>query len=381
MNQQAVQGKPRFRWLRRVLSVAILVSACAGAWWVGSFVRSPAGGEALAVDDAALTFGEVWEDPAFVWTLPLQNPNAHDLKVVRFVSSCSCLAVEPASLVVPARQRAEVKVTLNLVYRPSPIDTRDSADSRSSQLVPEGSGGKVYDFDAGLRPHPEGPQGGTLQQAGWTIRGRVRPTFTPSPRALHFGESLVRGQAFAPKTVSVLVHVPVKSLTARCEPALAEAVVRPVDGDERRFELTVLPNSTLAFGPVAFRVLLQGSLRDGTELPPYPVRVEGTVVEDIQALPALVQFGACPLGKTVQETIILHSLHEKAFDVEKIDNGSADLEVVPGTRVLPHRKEYRLSQKIARAENQSGRVEFAIRTGQGESLKVAVEVKYFGMDR
>src|SRR5262249_13860680 len=61
-------------WFRRGIVVAILTVVCAGGYWIGSAPRRNAARHAaLTVPDTSLDFGEVWEDPAFVWKLPIEN--------------------------------------------------------------------------------------------------------------------------------------------------------------------------------------------------------------------------------------------------------------------------------------------------------------------
>jgi hypothetical protein len=43
-----------------------------------------------------LDFGEVWEDPAFAWVIPIENRSAETIRIVEFVPTCSCTAVKPS---------------------------------------------------------------------------------------------------------------------------------------------------------------------------------------------------------------------------------------------------------------------------------------------
>jgi len=73
---------------------------------------------ALVVEEQYLSFGEVWEDPAFVWTLPIRNATHEDIEVINFITDCTCGKIEPRSLKIPAQGTREVRPGLtHLILR------------------------------------------------------------------------------------------------------------------------------------------------------------------------------------------------------------------------------------------------------------------------
>ena len=108
------QGTSRLVWIGRGLTVALLGLACAGSFWIGKVIREKPQGPALVVADAALNFGEAWEDAAFTWELPLENQGSTDVQVLELIPSCGCLVIEPRSLEVPAGQTRTVQLKLDL---------------------------------------------------------------------------------------------------------------------------------------------------------------------------------------------------------------------------------------------------------------------------
>jgi len=137
---------------------------------------------AVVADENFLSFGETWDDPAFSWIVPIRNTTNEDVEIARFATSCSCGKIEPSSLTVPARGTAELHLTLDL---------------RSPQSGPDGS---AKDFQVYVQPQiTKGPG----PQSGWVVHGKVTHPFVIEPLVVDFEESLVRGQAFAPRSTSI----------------------------------------------------------------------------------------------------------------------------------------------------------------------------------
>src|SRR5258707_459188 len=115
----------------------------------------PAIAPPLLVEERHLSFGESPEDPAFLWVLPIQNTTEEDIKIDGFTASCSCAAIKPSSVTVPARGSAEVRLALDL-RRPHGDPT----------IEPRG-------FMVHVEPRISNSVGGN--QPGWVVHGKVLP--------------------------------------------------------------------------------------------------------------------------------------------------------------------------------------------------------------
>lgn len=88
MSDAVATNTSRSVWLGRGIALTILVLACLGAYWVGSRPRQVAAAQqSLVVSESALHFGEVWEDKAFVWTLPIENRSSQDIQILDLTGS------------------------------------------------------------------------------------------------------------------------------------------------------------------------------------------------------------------------------------------------------------------------------------------------------
>jgi hypothetical protein len=323
----------------------------------------------LTVADKALDFGEVWEDAAFLWELPVENRSPSDLRVIELVSSCGCLAVEPPSLEVPAGETRSLRLSLDLTYSPRAENATPGKTAQTSTTS------RPFSVKVGAKM--QGPDGGTLPNVVWTVRGRVRPVLTVDPRAVGFGDSLVRGQPSPTRTVNVTAHIPLKRLDVACEPDRASAQLSRLLDDSSTYELVIRPRSDLKQGTVNFNVVLRPTAKEGA-LPQVVISVQGSVLEDIQATPAILSFGSFALGKSVSEVIALRSCRGEPFEVERIECQ------VPGATVAtvtsePGVKEYRVTQRITQEGNQSGLVRFHVKASKGSTLIVPVRLNYLGL--
>src|SRR5262245_37313843 len=90
----------------KATAVALLVLAiflaCAATYRVfNESTPNPGPSSELTIDQACLDFGEVWENPEFKWDLLIHNQGAKVAEILSFTSSCACVSVKPASLIVP----------------------------------------------------------------------------------------------------------------------------------------------------------------------------------------------------------------------------------------------------------------------------------------
>ena len=249
---------------------------------------------ALVVEEQYLWLGEVWEDPAFVWTLPIRNTTDEDIAIAGFNTSCSCSKLEPSSLTVPAHGVAEVRLTLNLLN----LTDKENHDELSYSFA--------VSFSPILKKHHD-----VQSHHGWTIRGKVRRLLEISPNAtISFDDQLTFGQPFPKAQAKVKAAVALDDIFVECDPNKGRASIQKIG--EQQFLLTVSLEESHPVGSVHFPIILRPC--KGTEnLPRKAVAVEAYIHNEIEPLPELIALGACQIGSTLQETVRLISRTGKNF--------------------------------------------------------------------
>jgi hypothetical protein len=313
----------------------------------------------LTVPRDRLDFGEVWEDSHFRWTLPIENHNAHDVEIQDLVASCTCMALEPRALTIPAGETREVHLTLDLT-------------ARRSQL-PES---EWRDFEVTIAPRLVGDPEKTIKTA-WNLRGKVHtPIYFEQP-FLDLGRQSEASQPLPPQTAIVRTFVPLQDLIAERKSAGHVAVNRLSD-DPGCFKLTFSP-SNLPIGQVKFQVSVVPRLSEGRLLPAKSLPVIGWIVNDFQASPPDVLFGARRLGESAKDTISLYSLTNQHFDVAAIHVDGDGLIVAKGPEGSAEGPFFAISQRISKRGQQSSRIVFALRSSEKKHVDVVVGVSYHGI--
>ena len=345
----------------RLAALVVLVASCAAACWVGTRYVSghpPAG---LVVAEKDLDIGEVWEQEAFPWKLTISNNTKQDIEIERFLTSCGCISIEPASLMIPAGKQAPLQVTLNL--------TQNSGDNSQP-------------FNVDIRPLIGGQSQQTaasnMPELRFTIHGRTRRLLRLSPgKVSFFGKKLFQGQTLPSKTVVASPTIPLDSLNATCPSSLAIVeVARPKEHPDH-FELKVTPRDNLPVGPFHFDVRLE-PVSKNARYPDMRLPVEGQVSSDVQATPDSLVLGERRVGETVVEMITLRSESDTPFEVINVQTASDDTVVEPATLSGIHEKAFRVAQKITKPGKQSSSARFSLRSTSGRNSTVIMKVIYLG---
>jgi hypothetical protein len=338
-----------------------VVVACTVAYWLGARSKPPEGlpavNHGLAIADQYLGFGETWETKTFPWALRIENHNPNTVEIVRFVTSCDCVLVEPSALVIPSGEDAEVKMTLDL-----------------QRKILGGNEG-VRDFSVHVVPIVDS---GSPLGRGWVVKGRVRFAVSCEQFWVHFGESIVRGHPSPSQTVRVTAFQAVDRLTAMCDAAYASVTVTAEDST--RFKLTVSPTNELPLGFVKFDIRIQATLKDGFVLPPVFLPVDGVVIDDIQATPSALKLGSMHLGEESEQIIVVHSLAGRRFEIDAIDCDSVDTTIRPCKNTLGSGRAFCIRQFASQKGDQTRVVRFRTRLSNNEKVAATVTLSYYGRD-
>ncbi len=347
---------------RALLFAALALAGIAGAYWVTQQPRKRAEAqEVLGIESSTLDFGETWENPAFSWTIPVQNRSAKDVVIENIASSCDCVGVDPREVLVPAFQKVDVKLTVWLTV------PKDQSTENKENLV---------DFELPFVPQV---RGAPPSEKTWWLRGRVRRAIKWSERTLAFGE-LTRGQKKIGQRFRVAELVPLENLHVECKPPLAEVHVSRSGTAGNGFDVVAIPKQSIPAGKFKFDLIVQPITREGERLPGLPLPAEGVMIEDLQALPSSLLLGPIGVGKEVVGNLAIRSAGGKAFKIEKWETSSPDLEVVPVGIEADGGQRFRLTLRIARAGNLSATASFRVRVnGSSESSTIVVPVTGHGI--
>jgi hypothetical protein len=322
----------------------------------GMLVATPT----LVVEEQYLSFGEVWEDPAFVWSLPIRNTTNQDITIGGFATSCSCAKIEPESLMIPGGQTKKVRLTLDLTPK-KPENLESTMREFAVHIIPYHSVQTRID--------------------GWTVRGRVRAALRISPRAIDFGRELVRGKPFPPKTVKIECCVPLKKISTEGSSPYMMAKLSFVADDKMSYKLEIKIRDSIVAGPFEYETKLRvdGSMMN-MNIPAIKIPIRGIVEEDIHSTPVSVMFGIVPIGERIEETILLQSHSGDDFNVEAIKADSEDIIVSPVKTYEIGIKTFRVSQRAVAEGHHASKLMFVIRSERGaRQLKITVPVSYHGI--
>jgi hypothetical protein len=361
--EQTRGTKGSLSWQKQGLALILLTACGLGAYWAATRSATPSLPHAgLVVKEADLNFGEVWEDAHFHWTIPITNESSQVLQVIDFSTSCICSNVEPRSLVLSPGESKDIRVTIDLTRDPLSQFSRQVTREVAEKVTPKIQGAAVD------QPLP------------WTIRGRAKKAFTVEPRELTFGEILVQGQPPESRELLLESLIPLKTLVANCDPPhLAAVTLEPHPDEDHTYSLLIQPQPNLPEGELNFTVSLEGITETGEPLPVYRVPVDGRVLPDIQISPPDILFGACTLGDTVAETIVLRSWSGKPFIVKQIRGIKDDLTIRP-IKDTPSHKEFIFTQVIRSAGNHNRVVQLILEEADGKGSKVIpIRISHLGI--
>lgn len=196
---------------------------------------------------------------------------------------------------------------------------------------------------------------------------------------LDWGDDLIEGQDHPTRRIHVRGLVPIRSLDVARPPLFGTATVSRVGSDPDRFVVAVQPDASLRPGPFDRRLVIGIINDDGASVPGAAVSLRGTVQLPVRAVPSPVLLGTHAVGELAESHVVLQPRRTLEFVVEKVQPGSADLDVVAvEVEGLPPGRTFRLRQRIAREGDRVETVRFSMREVGGKAFVLSVEVWYRG---
>jgi hypothetical protein len=211
------------------------------------------------------------------------------------------------------------------------------------------------------------------------LTGISRAAISVEPDAVSFGDSLIEGQPFPHRTVRMHAYVPLNRLAANADSGIVGIQVgAPAENGNDR-EILIQPKAGLAVGAHRCEVLIHAETADGESLPATRFPVELRVLDDVGATPAALNFGACPRGTTMSETLVIQSRSGVAIDVDCQDPESAEVSV-ESVRSERSFKQFRVTLQAIDAGERTTALRFIVRRpGEGD-LIIPVIIRYLGTD-
>ena len=316
----------------------------------------------LYVNPESLNFGEVWEDNRFAWVLPIENRSPTEVTIDRFYNSCVCTEILPPSLVIPAGERKNIPLTIDLMTE------------KAYDCPPQA----IRDFTVGIAAVVKRADGKEVNQT-WEIRGRVKTAIQFEEPAIDFGMHSVRSQPLRPKRITVRTFTPLDTLAVSGRLHYFPVRATRQEQDSSRFDLEIVPLPDLPAERYKFDISVVPILPGGRRLAAKNLPVFAWLVSDIQASPPEVVFGAVPVGEAAETTITLHSLTERAFTVDEWNCTCSHVTIEPE---LANTGDTAFRVKWSRVNapgQQQAEAVFRIRTSGEEDQTVKVPVKCFGI--
>jgi hypothetical protein len=349
------QKKSKRPWLAKLGAALALLGACVGAYWLGHnrHLRALAN-SGLVIEESYLNVGQTWANNKFLWTLPVRNTTATDIDVLGFASSCACLAINPQSFRLPPGQTQNLVVTIDLGRVRSPA---------------KGEG----ELKVAIIPHIKGA---TIPQEGWLLQGTVRDLLTPSRPVVHFGD-LVRNTSWPERLFRARARIPLDSILAKTDSALAHVEPLGKEGDEYVFRFTL--DQTLPVGPFGLKAFLYPK-SSGMALPATAVHLQGCLHEEVEASPSVIPLGYLPLRTVVHETIFLASRTGLPFTIQSWKAPSNDIWVEPvpkGGKWLT--KAIKVSQRISAIGTRNSSLVFVVGLSDSRTIEVPFAASYHGV--
>jgi hypothetical protein len=317
----------------------------------------------LFVAPSQLDFGEAYQDQRLQRRIVIENHGEHDIDIHRFVTACSCAAVMPTSLSIPAGEKRTVVLTLDLT---SPSPAKGNSATR--------------DFRTFFQPVIRQASGQEILLDGWELTGKIRRVVDLSRWVVDLGNHSELRQPIPSQHIDVTCLVPLRALTAKCvcndfQVEVAEDQARP---STRKIRIT--PTGDLSPRIYRFEIQLEVELNTGAVLHPRPILVNGQIVADIQASPPTVSFGVRSLGTTMEDTVTLSSLSSAAFKVVEARSLTPGLSFVcEGQDGKSAYRRFRVIQRCELPGPQTGSGTIVVEKKSGGTSEVPIRIEYYGI--
>lgn len=139
------------------------------------------------------------------------------------------------------------------------------------------------------------------------------------------------------------------------------------------YRLLLQPRELLPLGEFHAKISLHVTLPDGQTIVTKSIKVQGEIIEDVEASPSAVLFPSCPIGEQRTQTILLRSLTAKPFTIREINVTGEGLSIGKGEPSPGGAIAFQVTQRVIHEGKALGKVCFRVLTaGQERDLEIVV---------
>ena len=132
-------------------------------------------------------------------------------------------------------------------------------------------------------------------------------------------------------------------------------------------------------GEIRCSIAIVSELIDGQRLSAKQIEVRGRIVSDIAASSTRVLLGACQIGTSPTETVMLRSLTGRSFTVTEVRCEGTGLSVERVRTATSYGPTFAVKQKVGASGEQNSKVFFRIRCSDAKEDEIVVPVSYYGI--
>jgi hypothetical protein len=352
-NQTNITTRKRSARRTVALLVVCAMAAAIGGAFGSLHLAPPIGSDSLRVDAADLDFGEAWGTSEFDWTLPIQNVGTSPVEIDDLIPSCRCTKIELRSRPLTVAPHQVERIPLRLDLSPRSLDEQRA---------------EIRDFSVPIAVRVKGE----LPVEKWTLHGRVRQAYEVHPGIIDFGR-LVRGEPTSMVQAEVVPRTPLRSVDVDCDARYAKAAIERSAKDSVHYTLSIQPTDSAPEGYVSFAVYLRGTTDRGVRLPGIPVQVEGTIENDIHALPSALLIPAHRFGAELREVVTVSSQSGRRFSA-RVSECPAGFEILPRTSLDAASHHFAVSAHARIAGKVEEKLSIAIYDGTNNPTTITIPV-------
>jgi hypothetical protein len=265
----------------------------------------------LHIEPSALDFGDVAATDKFTWKIPVRNTLGRSVRIERFMTSCSCAGIEPATAELAPGETQRFLVKLDLFQ------------GRTGEAT--------YSFSESIYPVVSGEMG---VNEPWVVRGQVHEVFRFEPDTVTFGAQTIVGGSPEAKVITAIPYELCEDVACRVVPD--HAAVQVSRADDGVFRVHVLPRAIDTAGDQSFRLLItpqwsisvDKSLRRSLPRGERTIYVSYEVVAPVEAFPTYNHLGFVEIGQKREESCALRPRESGDIVVERFEVISSDTTVV-----------------------------------------------------
>ncbi len=292
-------------------------------------------------------------------TILIHNPSSDAVLVKRFATNCSTRIRTPVPLRIPGHHTTAIEVEFDLTsLRVS--ETRDTSQRVQFIVTP------VTQCEIGEQ-----------SLSPWIVKGILRTAFRVEPPAIRMGSvSELRQRQARCLPVRVVPTIALERLHVSSDSESISASLIAVP-DLSSFDLAVKTIGERPPGTYTSRVVLHGTTPDGKQMR-RAIPVKLTILTDVQPEPRRLLLPATVNGGSVRDSVRLHSLAGRRFDVIRFETTSRDLQVCPRSSAGDRRTgpSFTITCAMRDPGEHNETIVFHVLLDNGMQLRVPVEVLY-----